>query len=411
MSGSFGKWLTPGFSAFLDEKYLWNCGCCGKLKCVLKCRCGTCYCSEECQKRARPVHKRMCGSIDSLINFCKSDSFKDFNYPITGFECMIWDIPEEKIDLFIDGVRKAGLRGDLIVHDNMTEKIIRIGTHDMTVQLLSNRELVEHLGSPKYNSLNSGCRMIGVLPLLFFLDSNITVNGEIVAMLLISLYSVRLEQFYTSRKCKSTCIFLDNEIPNGRIHNCGVLESYLSDIIKSNRSEGERAAIYLVHILPSIEALTKASAKTKHMPNMESLTPDEASEYWNESTKQKSGGPHNLAIVILNGEAFVIQSYYGHYTYNEWLDFDNDLKLAEVPATALENWHHKILKRPKFRGKMNMEQLLKLTDSISSLTNKGDHIDTFAQITGIVHDRKTIDKSYLVGFIRVDLDRQLLYNK
>lgn len=385
------QWKTPGFSAIFKDEYLKNCASCGILNCSLKCgKCGTFYCSKECQRKAWSVHKRICNSLDRLVEFCTSERFDNYNFSFSKLQYEIYGTSEAQIDLVIDDIRGDQLQ--IVIDEG--QSFIAVGNKGLSAPLISSKVLRE-TGGLKYNLLHTGCLMVNIVPLLILLNPEVTINGEVVAMLALTLWSRRLDQIHRIFGYTSICLSLDPETQNLGKYGADIVPVNLVDLIKANKRE--RAAIYLVELHP-------ATKKSK-APDIES---DKLDQFWKESTRQKMGTNHHLAIIILNGEACILQSYYGHYSYKEWLAFDQDLKLAKVPEPAAQGWHHQLLPNPKFRGKLDRKRLIELAEAISSLATPGDHIETFADITGIINTKETIDRSYFIGIIRVDLDRQLL---
>jgi hypothetical protein len=54
-----------------------------------------------------------------------------------------------------------------------------------------------------------------------------------------------------------------------------------------------------------------------------------------------------------------------------------------------------------------LDDINALANDLKKLTLSGDHLETYAGLTGIRHDASSIAKKYYIRFIRMDLNRIL----
>lgn len=385
-------WSTSGFSILFDEKLKNYCGACGQSECHLRCSvCKLAYCNVNCQMKAWPVHKRFCKNIDVLIEYCRSTEFVKYFLTLSTVTKIINNIEEKYLDEMINDLRANDVK--LIKDSGGT--IVRVcGDHEFPV--FDYEETIKKYGPTIANTLATGCRNIMALPLiLFFNPLTNKISGELMAMnCLISKFGEfsppidKLESYFLS--------FNGKNIDKYRVD---INQANFSEIIKSNMELRERAVIYKVKL--------RQRNKEKNVPLQETIA-DQFDKFWPVATSFRHGTSHTFTIIIVNEEAFILQSYFGHYTHKDWLDFENDLKLSDVPETKMKNWHYSIKPRPLFRGKLNQNQLIELVDAISTLTKNGNHTETFANITGIIANEDTINTSYILCFSRCDLDHQII---
>lgn len=128
-------------------------------------------------------------------------------------------------------------------------------------------------------------------------------------------------------------------------------------------------------------------------------------EAWNLLTSHPPHSHHSFLLIINNFEFALVQSYFGHYSMKEWLDFNKDLKMMEdLPNPHKLGWTRKLIPRPTFRGVLETKKLGDLCSLLKSLEIHGDHISAYSELTGIVHDKQSIAKRYVTTTLRLNLD-------
>ncbi len=406
MEQKLSPWFTPGFEVIFKSKYITNCSACGKLNSKSRCKgCGAAYCSKECQKRAWPVHKRICGSIDKLIEFCNNYKFIEFSYCFMQMsECREFENLSKLEDLrefssTINDVKLNNLRPQTVTSEDTgkLEKVFLIGSKSY-FPYLTYANSIENHGIETCVSMHSSCKIVYSIPLLFLLNpETLEISGEVVGPYIFLRRFFHADEI--AQKLNNSCVSLNiiQEPIENNIYKVTAQGGSLAETIKINLDRGERASIYLIEI----------SVKNRPKDVMTDLPIEQSDKFWEIMTSTKLPSQHSLAIVILNKEAFIIQAYFGHYTFKEWLNFDNDLKYHSSPDD-IKAWRHSLNPKPKFRGKLTKDKLLDLTNSLISLTKENNHIQTFSDITGIINTKETIEKSYFIGYLRIDLDRQII---
>lgn len=121
--------------------------------------------------------------------------------------------------------------------------------------------------------------------------------------------------------------------------------------------------------------------------------------------------PHTLAhsfFVRLIGDSFaVVQSYYGYYDVDAWLDWENDLQISKkfAPASGIKSvqpaWHHPLEKRPRFRGLLSVKHdgdaFATAIDRIAQNHGMNDYRD----VTGVCVNMK--QPPLYLAFVRLNL--------
>ncbi len=86
---------------------------------------------------------------------------------------------------------------------------------------------------------------------------------------------------------------------------------------------------------------------------------------------------HTFNLVVCWGTGFIVQGYYGQYSFNGWLAFDTDLMrdpLLPPPAVPEYNTNRVVVPKPRYRGMLNDVTLKALGADIDLLTTKrADH--------------------------------------
>jgi len=126
-------------------------------------------------------------------------------------------------------------------------------------------------------------------------------------------------------------------------------------------------------------------------------------EAWDTESSREPTSSHSFLLLIVSDRAMILQGYYGHYSYGQWRDFSVPLERGVERAPKNPAWLRNIVPAPRFRGLLSWQQTTELALGIDSLSEEGNHIATFANITGISHDEASIAPFYLVRFCRLDL--------
>lgn len=145
------------------------------------------------------------------------------------------------------------------------------------------------------------------------------------------------------------------------------------------------------HVIP-MDHSCESSAEDVHQV-MRDLT----AAAWTTTTARPPTSDHTLAILFANNECVLLQSYYGHYTFESWLAFDQPLmRSTSLPPASSASWLRAIVPRPHYRKRLVGEaECMELAKSLDSLMdNDTCHLGVYAHLTGILHDKESIARSY-----------------
>lgn len=107
---------------------------------------------------------------------------------------------------------------------------------------------------------------------------------------------------------------------------------------------------------------------------------------------------HYFLLVVTPDASVIVQSFFGHYTYREWLDFEKPLMQIKTPPAPRECFSP-IEPYPEFRGKFDHGKRMKLLKALESLTIPGrNHRKTYARITGVQLKSEMMKESYTIRY-------------
>lgn len=129
---------------------------------------------------------------------------------------------------------------------------------------------------------------------------------------------------------------------------------------------------------------------------------------WRATSQQ----PHTLAhsfFVRLIADAFVVvQSYYGYYDNDAWLDWDKELQQSQqftpvIDSQSGQPWHHPLEKRPRFRGLLSVkrdgEAFAKAIDRIAQENSMNDYRD----VTGVCVGNDCLEPAVFLATVRLNM--------
>lgn len=123
-----------------------------------------------------------------------------------------------------------------------------------------------------------------------------------------------------------------------------------------------------------------------------------ALDLWHRTTRRRHLPSHAFLVVVRKSRAMIVQSYFGYYSVDEWLDFGAPLEpTALLPPTADPEWRSPLLPTPKYRGELDLRPapgrsgpfLLDLFSDLDGLaTEAHPSAEAYASITGVCRDAR-----------------------
>jgi hypothetical protein len=95
---------------------------------------------------------------------------------------------------------------------------------------------------------------------------------------------------------------------------------------------------------------------------------------WDQVTDEKPHSTHYLLIIQKGQQVVLLQSYFGHYTYLQWCNFNQPLAQIPTPPSTDPTWFREIIPHPKNRGILNLDDIKVLAQDLNKLTFPGDNI-------------------------------------
>ena len=92
---------------------------------------------------------------------------------------------------------------------------------------------------------------------------------------------------------------------------------------------------------------------------------------------------HALLIRVNDDECSITQAFYGYYEFDTWDRFDEPLRIDEAYSSPVlgADWHHELIKQPRFRGVLTVETGDILAKSIDLVCSGSK--DAFRDLTGV----------------------------
>jgi hypothetical protein len=224
----------------------------------------------------------------------------------------------------------------------------------------------------------SGCSMVmGILPILA--SNNDNISGEIFMINFIISCCMH------SRVADNKMVIINPD----NIDTANWVTHHPLEIVNDPCVDN---FVYLISLTPF-----------DYSPSPNILTPGYSK--WEHQTGIPPVSNHYFIVVHINGKAVVMQAYYGHYTYSQWLKFNTPLEQMKIDGSpAIPDWFRKINNDPKYRRVLQTPELKSLLKDINSLMVDGDHISKYADITGILHDKNSISRRYNILAARMNID-------
>lgn len=122
-------------------------------------------------------------------------------------------------------------------------------------------------------------------------------------------------------------------------------------------------------------------------------------DMWKNETSSDPTLNHWFMLIRNGSQAFIVQSFFGHYYHLDWCFFDQPLKQIHTPPTE-SSFFWPIQPTPRFRGLLADESLKAFYHSLDRLTQSGGHHQKdYADITGIEYPAEMdIDQFHILYF-------------
>lgn len=404
--------------------------------------CGSCktpFCDRKCQVSAWNTHKIFCSADpQKLINLIKDDA--NFVSISSAFYGLVNAIVSDKqyedtvVDDMIDSLRHGTLvRLDTDDSATRVRFLVQfnIGT-DMAVQhtdavLFEKQKKLMGLECAVLNS--TGCISLrGALLVLAAnrntgLPSNETFAAFVWLSKMLNASTARLFECVPQGVLSiDPDMSFQPDLPGCSYSlNIGEVETVGRYIGTNLFSEHERVVAYLIMFDPS--SASSASPKDIFGFSDELKIPLDADDdtfaakmrenqlgLWHEVTRRRPSTQHTLILLRVGDFCFIVQTYYGYYGVQQWLDFDSPLVLAQpLPPVLPENstWRQTMDSQPKFRGLMNKAHGLRFCNALHRLATRVQTKD-YAAITGIKLAECLLPKKFYMRVIKLNLNKLCL---
>ena len=112
------------------------------------------------------------------------------------------------------------------------------------------------------------------------------------------------------------------------------------------------------------------------------------SEFWSAFTSTPHTADHSLIMYVdADGCSAVVQSYFGYYSINSWLAFDQPLSvLGTLPQPTQSARRHTLDAQPKFRGPLDAQKGRELSHAVDMVT-RNSSVRDYCDITGVAMPR------------------------
>lgn len=366
-------------------------------------KCSTCkvkYCNLVCQRTHWKQHKFTCKSTLQL-----KEIIKESGYTISLYYNCLRAIAESSLN-------GSDFIGKQIISQR-TKEGMNIILHSKSPEIIGS---YMNLNSSSFarHFLMSSCLNVNALP-LFLLDvlHGITLRGsqnknniqfvvftpeDWMKLLEIQDKSSKL----TEMKSTSPIMVTLTSKENGLVQH----EEEKISTIMLNDIKHEQRVIYIIR-LTNISPTKICPKKTTYMSSADASKIDDMAlmVHNNLTAEPLVSDDHTIAILLNRTEGFIVQSYAGFYTSNQWLDFENKLvRNSDFPSPKHPDFLslRALDANPKYRGMLDEKALLNLSSDIDSLALPKPDMKKYTNITGISLDTKLIGE-YSVVIYRVIL--------
>lgn len=354
------EWISQAFS----DKIVNRCGFCSKDSANQRCsRCKEVfYCDATCQKEHWQDHKVYCSvTIDGILDFLRSDWIPGCLPPLTyirnRLRTMIPDL--SVIEYVIDLVRMSQPTN---IVDN---GLIKDETPTNACEYLSGCDSVHNL-----------------LYMLCMNRRTRTINPEMVAQLCLIDAVMHTAPDKVERPIVYTSLSSKNTFTEKGLYYAQV--ALAKDFHHLSLALPKQSSVVLINIRDERDA--------------------GLGREWKDQLDCASTN-HYLLLITTTGGSVIVQSYYGHYTFREWCDFERPLKQIEAPP-APADFFCPINPRPAFRGKLSSYDHFRFLNSLERLTQeRDDHHLTYERITGILLKPSEMKKSYTIRYTCLNLNQ------
>jgi hypothetical protein len=393
---SYFSWQTDCFTCPNYGSRLKFCRYCGKQETTLKCsHCSLEYCSKACIQASKTTHAATCKSsvLHNLVTSFICRKIATRAYALGQLTLSL----QEKLEV-VESIRET--------IDTVRKWSFRFRQHTTFIETATGRSLSQEClyidckqtkwGAPD-NTVRiqfslSRCTIIYDVLLAYIVTPVIgSISSEFLSMLLLIQHGFSKErQSIRYDYYPFTCVSLSpyrTFLPNNEYATTASNKFVdLPSLLLTNLDE--YSIIYIIEMIPNDH-----TSMEEHKWN------------WEELTSSIPTSRHVFLLFRNCRNSCLLQSYQGYYTYLQWLDFSTTLTQMPTWEPATEGWFREILPKPKYRGIWRQETLVQFATDLQRLTKEDDHIQRYADITGILHDKRSISKSYRFCFSRLDLNR------
>lgn len=366
------------------------CMTCGKADANNRCTyCKISYCNQVCQKKSWKSHKKVCKSLDQYRTILASPD-SAIKMAIYGSLILALRMKKSKWNESFTNVRDNF--DALYHHSHLVHTSINIGISFDDLRIddvgFADSDWKRQIGATGLELANvsmTGCRCILYSPILL---GHLHGRSDVHKILTIVYI---LAELMAENTAPSVCYSIE---PMHQLCTIGESESSLREVVVGNYGvNGNQRCIYYVFIIPYGKITTDVPVTS------------DSRVMWDHCTSTLPDSNHVLMIMCQGSESMIVQSYFGHYSSKEWLDFKEPLQyISPLPGPKLKGWTRKLAPTPKYRGTLDQSTLSRLCVDIDILTTPGNHIQRYSDITGIIHDTDSIDKKYHIRFYRYQLD-------
>lgn len=328
---------------------------------VSKCsKCGIHYCSRTCQTTHYLKHKKFCTMSNQQNN--------------------IVALMEEAEDEF----KLIGLLFDLVLqlkssayedYRNFYLDLIKNGPQAFLIKKLTPQ--IDMFKSQKLLGYGCNASITYLFGLAYHFDtSNLMLANIYVMMLsLIGKGDGAMRFHYCAPKELS---LFEIQIPFSNYYKTPSLV-FAEDLLDLKNCPN---IIYLVHIqdLDNLVPVQRLNLSNDHNLDLDEVT----KKRWEISSNTPHPFSHSFLIICQKNQFYLMQAFYGYYSFKDWLDFDTQLSRTWKSSPVLNNWYHSLETRPKFRGKFPMKNLKDLGKALDDLIDdKTLQGEAYKNITGL----------------------------
>ncbi len=396
-------WTTDALDPFASRAFSVCSRCCsrqGSLRACARCKTAA-YCNAECQKDDWRLHRRWCSTVSDAACAIRLFASRDTAALAMALYALLVEIgrkqstPGNDVDSVVDYMRAGRLRQ---VKPAQTSAFEYAECLRGTLEFASPGAALQAFPLYDLEKLNAkrgafwalgetGCELSFFLALTLAFKNGDAASGEILAMMSLLRRSCSAPG---KPPIANFCL-----PANAALNDRGQYYAAVEPDSCNRALHDDRPACYWFLLEPAGIATPNALAAD-----------DDGEAVWRHVTAQPASSRHSFLLVRLRESFFLVQSYFGYYSYRDWLDFSSELRRdPALPAPVRSDWLRPVEPRPRHRGLRPASDLDDFLRCVESLAQPGDNARTYAAITGIVHDARTAPKRYNIAIVRLALDR------